>query len=63
MLVLTRREGEVVVITMGDTRIVVVMLDCTQRRGQAQLGFKAPPEVRIHRAEIQTRVDREDANG
>jgi sRNA-binding carbon storage regulator CsrA len=53
----------VVVITMGDTRIVVVMLDCTQRRGQAQLGFKAPPEVRIHRAEIQTRVDREDANG
>lgn len=57
MLVLTRRPNEEVVIEHG--RIVVRVLEIGG--GQVKLGVTAPPEVAVHRREIQDRVDREKA--
>lgn len=47
MLVLTRREGEQVVI--GEDIIVTI---CEVRGGKVRIGFQAPPEVKIYRIEL-----------
>lgn len=47
MLVLTRKIGEV--IQIGDEIEVVVL---STSGGRVKLGFSAPPEVRINRAEL-----------
>jgi len=52
MLVLTRREGEVICIG-NDIRVTVLSL----HRGKVRLGVDAPESVRIHRDEIQSLVD------
>lgn len=51
MLVMTRREGEEVMIT--DTiSVVIVRIDGNKVR----LGFKAPEDVRIYRRELYERI-------
>ncbi|RLJ18640.1 carbon storage regulator [bacterium endosymbiont of Escarpia laminata] len=50
MLVLTRKPGEEVILHVGDIESVVSLEDL--HSNQAKLGFEAPPEVKILRAEI-----------
>jgi carbon storage regulator len=56
MLVFSRRVGERILIG-DDIEITVVKI----RGHEVQLGFTAPPEVAIHRAEIHARVSAESA--
>jgi carbon storage regulator len=56
MLVLSRREGEDIIITAGDgtrTRVAVVEI----RGDRVRLGFEAPDDTSIHRREVQERLD------
>ena len=53
MLILTRNEGEKIVfpglgITVEVTRI---------NGGKVRLGIDAPPEIKVHREEVQRRID------
>ena len=50
MLVLTRDEGEKVIITCDGTTIVVCAVQI--RGDQVRLGFEAPKHVIIHREEV-----------
>jgi carbon storage regulator len=52
MLVLTRRVGEEIIIADG-IKVSVVEI----RGGRVQLGFQAPPDVRIQRRELLRRPD------
>lgn len=54
MLVLSRRQGESILIDSG---IEVVVL--SSRGGSVRLGFNAPGHVAIHRAEVQQRIAEE----
>jgi carbon storage regulator len=55
MLVLTRRQGEV--ITIGDA-IEVTVLDI--REDQIRIGIKAPKEIPVHRKEIYEAIKAEN---
>ena len=55
MLVLSRLVGEDCIITVGDKRIVVRLVET--RHGKARLGFNADADVHIHRREIQEAID------
>ncbi len=59
MLVLTRRIGEEVVIA-GNIRVIFLGYG---RKDQVKLGFIAPDEVDIFRAEIQVRINAEAGRG
>jgi carbon storage regulator len=52
MLVLSRSEGQAIVISGG---IVVEVLSIC--RGRVKIGISAPASVSIHREEVQQRVD------
>ncbi len=54
MLVLTRKLGEN--IRIGDSVKITVL---EVRSGQVKLGIEAPPEVKVHREEIYTRIQEE----
>lgn len=51
MLVLTRKLGEN--IRIGSTVKITVL---EVRSGQVKLGIEAPPEVKVHREEIWTKI-------
>lgn len=61
MLILTRREGESLVIDDGVRQIRVTVLGI--KGGNVKLGFEASRDVEIHRQELyeQMRREREDA--
>jgi carbon storage regulator len=52
MLVLSRKKGEKVVI---GRQIELTVLEV--RKDRVKLGFSAPPEVPIHRHELQCQID------
>lgn len=52
MLVLSRKVGEAVVIN-GDIIVTVVRME----GGKVKLGFIAPPDVPVHRQEVQDAID------
>lgn len=52
MLILTRREGEAIVIGDGITVTVMGVLG-----GQVRLGIQAPLEVPVHREEVLARIN------
>ena len=56
MLVLTRRQGESIIIGNGIKLTVV-----TVGPGRVKLGIEAPPHVRIDREEVHTRIQQEQA--
>lgn len=56
MLVLSRRDGERIII--GDC-ITVTVLD--SREGQIRLGVDCPREIPVHRSEVYERIQRETA--
>ena len=55
MLILSRREGEAIVIG-GDVRVIVLSSD----RNGVRLGIEAPNDVRILRGEIVSQVEKEN---
>lgn len=55
MLILARRPNEAVIITVGETRIEVLVLDTHD--GRCRLGFAAPQEARIVRKELKEQDD------
>lgn len=62
MLVLSRKEGESIVIN-GGTRYEVVVAVVEVKRGQGKadkvrIGINAPKDVPVHRLEIQARISR-----
>jgi carbon storage regulator CsrA len=57
MLVLTRKPGERIVITIPGAAPVVVEVLEIRRRDCVRLGLAAPPAVRIDRAEVLDRPD------
>lgn len=61
MLVLSRKENEVVVIDGGTIEVVVIEI----RGDRVRLGFKAPRETSIHRKEVWQEINRgrDDAKG
>lgn len=56
MLVLSRRDGERIVI--GDSITVTVL---ESREGQIRLGVDCPREIPVHRFEVYERIQREAA--
>ena len=57
MLVLARQINEGLTITTQDgTRIQIRVIEC--RVGKVRLGIEAPPEVIIHRDEVQRAIDK-----
>lgn len=54
MLLITRRNGEEIVI--GDNISVKVL---GQNNGQVRIGIRAPNEVAVHRREIYNRIEHE----
>jgi len=63
MLVLKRDVGEEIVITVGDTRIRVMLVQAwtgyRNKPDAGRIGVLAPPEVEVHRAEVQAAIDRD----
>jgi carbon storage regulator len=60
LLVLSRKRNETIIVTHPDgTRIVVTVVD--PRGDKVRIGISAPPDVIIHRAEIQLEIDRDRA--
>ena len=57
MLVLSRRQNEVIVI--GDA-IRVTVIRC--RDGVCRLGIEAPPDITVHRLEVYEAIQREKEN-
>ena len=55
MLVLTRKLGEN--IRIGDSVKITVL---EVRSGQVKLGIEAPPEIKVHREEIDARLQEEN---
>ena len=59
MLILTRRMGESIVIE-GGIKITALAM----KGNQVRLGIVAPPEISVHREEIQQKIDAgEDRDG
>ena len=58
MLILSRKTNECIVI---DGRIIIKVLRID--KDNVKLGIQAPPEVTVHRQEIQDLIDRGQANG
>ncbi len=52
MLVLSRKKGETIVI---GRQIELTVLEV--RKDRVKLGFSAPPEILIHRRELQHQID------
>ena len=55
MLVLTRKLGET--IRIGD-QVKITVLEV--RAGQVKLGIDAPPDIKVHREEVYTRIQAEN---
>ena len=53
MLVLSRKEGEQIVVSIGERTVVIGIVDC--RRGKVRIGVTAPPDITVHRQEIWNR--------
>jgi carbon storage regulator len=58
MLILTRRVRESVIITDGVREIRITVL--AKRGSQVSLGFDAPEEIEINRAEVHERIRSEN---
>ena len=65
MLTFKRRPGETVVLTIppSKTAVVVTMYQGHIDGKQASTAWEAPPDVEIHRGEIQRRIDEDRREG
>ena len=59
MLALSRKEGETIVISLGEMRVNVTVIRFTAH--QVVLGFEAPKAIRINRLEVQNKIDQKEA--
>jgi carbon storage regulator len=58
MLVLTRRKGEQLVISLGEETILVRVIEINRNR--VRLGIVAPSNVPVHREEVARRMELEN---
>ena len=58
MLVLSRKEGEAIVIGEGENKIIVEVVWLDSQR--VRLGITAPPDVPVHREEVCDKIHKED---
>jgi len=63
MLMLTRKSGESIILTIDGVQVArIIVQNCksgeTRKSGSTQVGIDAGPEVRVHREELKTEVDR-----
>lgn len=58
MLVLSRKKGEVIVLTLEGKRIEITVVDLD--RGKVRLGVDAPKVVTVNRLEIQDQIDEQN---
>ena len=56
MLVLQRKVGQGVTITINGVRVRVVV--ASSHKGKIKLGIEAPQSVKVHRDEVQADVDK-----
>jgi carbon storage regulator len=59
MLMLSRNEGQRIVIGDGKNRVVVLVKDINPKAKKCRLGIEAPPEVPVHRQEVYDAIHRE----
>lgn len=59
MLMLTRRIGESISARMPDGALLTITV-AEIREGQVKLGFEAPREIEIHRAEVWAKIAAEE---
>lgn len=57
MLILSRREGEKIIITIGNIAVEVAPIEIN--RNQVKMGINAPPSVTVHREEIAAKIEKE----
>lgn len=62
MLVLSRLEEESVIITVGETKIRILVMEVKNglHPRRVRLGFDAPGYVKINREEVQEKIDAPD---
>jgi carbon storage regulator len=60
MLVLSRKQGEKIILTVGTVEIDIMVTEIHSDR--VKIGIKAPPEVTINRQEVQDRMRRDEFN-
>jgi len=60
MLVLSRKAGEIIVIDLGNGKIIEISVQDI-RGDKVRLGFVAPAEVPIHRQEVYEAIHRNDS--
>lgn len=60
MLVIKRRLHEKIVVTCGSTQFTIMVVQATH--GVTRLAFDAPPNVTIHRHEVQRRLESEESS-
>jgi carbon storage regulator CsrA len=58
MLVITRKEGESVVLTLGDGTEVRVMISQVKKNG-VRIGFIAPTNILVHRYDEEQKIENE----
>ena len=63
MLVLTRHEGERILIDNGRIVVQVIQVRGPRDRPVVKLGIEAPRDVPVHRQEIQQQIDDGPASG
>lgn len=62
MLVLSRHRDEAIVVTLPDRRrLRIIVVDI--RGDKVRIGIEADSDIPVHRAEIQSEIDRERAAG
>lgn len=57
MLILTRRQGETIVVGDDEFRVTVLGI----KRNQVRIGVDAPKDVSVHREEIYDQIQEEKA--
>lgn len=60
MLIMTRREGESIIID-GNIKVTVTAIG-GPRSNQVKIGVEAPKHIEVHREEIYDRIQKEQAS-
>jgi len=60
MLVLSRRQGETIIIGEGENRVTVTVASAGLN-GQVRLAIEAPSHISVDREEVRVRKDKERA--
>lgn len=60
MLLLSRKQGESIIIGDGDKKVTMTII--SRKGSEITLGFEAPKDIPIHREEIYDKIKEEQEN-